>query len=104
MTTLYISIGNSDDKLTQKEWSEYCAELLFIVESGMMERTYGVWYSAPDSKFQSMCVAVECPQERVMDLRFHLSELCKKYRQDSIALSYGQTTLLPPSDKGKADD
>lgn len=94
---VYVSIGNSDDKLTQKEWSRFCADLRAIVRAYQNE-TYGTWYSACDSEWQNMCigfrVADSIADEELNSLRNELSLLSKLYNQDSIALSTATTELI----------
>jgi len=89
MTIAHIAIDNSDDKLTQREWSNYCIDLIEVFNT---EETihfsevqiHGVWYSAAMSPFQNMCICVDVPDEVVLDIKEILSGICKEYRQDSI--------------------
>lgn len=57
-TTLYISIGNSDDHLTQAEWAEYCA----AVDSTLVHaatQVHGRWHSLPSDAVQNACWCIE---------------------------------------------
>jgi hypothetical protein len=97
---VYISIGNSDDKLTQSEWSKYVSDLLSIVEFAG-DRTeggeiHGIWHSAPFSPFQNMVVCLQPAPDYVSNLRRLLAELARKYRQDSIAWAEATTTFIRP--------
>lgn len=50
MKTVVIQIGNSDDRLTQKQWHDYVGE----VDNAMSwdeQRFFG--FSAPDSQYQN---------------------------------------------------
>lgn len=84
--TIYVSIGNSDDKLTQSQWS------LFVADVNMLIRTYaetvhGQWFSAPDSRWQNACwcfVLGEDPRDTYA-LRRNLRLYTHRYGQDSIA-------------------
>jgi hypothetical protein len=80
--TVYISIGNSDDKLTQAEWATYLSDVRTTVRVG---RVHGEWYSAPDSPWQNACWCVEVQGEDVAWLRAQLTKIRTGYRQDSIA-------------------
>lgn len=103
MTTLYISIGNSDNKLTQEEWADYCSELKWVAEGAIsVEKIYGIWYSASDSKHQNMCVALECSNDIV--LKKILSKLCKTFRQDSIAVAYATTAFVTPTSEEDSNE
>lgn len=94
----YISIGNSDDKLTQGQWAVFMSDLHALVHDACGEgtRCHGVWYSAPDSPFQNMCVCLELPDDPALavGLKRTLASLAFRYRQDSIALATAQTELV----------
>lgn len=82
--TVYVSIGNSDDKLGQAEWARFVTDLNIVVSQHARE-VYGLWYSTPYSQWQNMVTAfclditeVETVREKLAGLRLH-------YRQDSIA-------------------
>ncbi len=92
----YVSIGNSDDKLTQKEW------MMFIraVREQLRERWdfHGEWFSAPDSEWQNANWCVELNDvfpERVM--RELLRNLASSFGQDSIALVVAEPELRSSS-------
>lgn len=80
---IYVSIGNSDDKLTQKEWRMFCRQ---FEEAVMLEaRTiHGVWYSLPNSQFQNACITFEISDMRKGFLQEELRALAHKYKQDAI--------------------
>jgi hypothetical protein len=91
----YISIGNSDDKLTQAEWSDFVGQTDAAVRE--YAHVHGAWHSAPDSRWQNACWCVEVsttfkvgPAER--GLRATLARLAGRYRQDSIALALVAST------------
>lgn len=105
----FIEIGNSDNKLTQKEWSEFCCELLHIVHALKEQKEFsvdlaifGVWFSESASPWQNMCIhfGVQGYLDRVNIegvnfegiLKGGLIHLAQKYRQDAIAL----TTVREP--------
>ena len=91
--TVIIQIGNSDDKLTQKEWSSFVYELRGLINfaSKAMHFTGG---SANDASFQNFCVIADVPKADFARLRRELSVLCRYYRQDSIALTTGATQFV----------
>lgn len=93
LLTVYASIGNSDDKLTQAEWSGFTQRLANEVNQHA-DRVHGVWHSAPDSRYQNACVCFEITQERAAYLRECLALACRDFRQDSIAWAVVQGTDL----------
>jgi hypothetical protein len=50
--TIYISIGNSDDKLTQFQWASFQNDVSRALDA-FGAHIHGQWYSAPDSAFQN---------------------------------------------------
>lgn len=102
MATVYISIGNSDDKLTQAAWSNFVSDVIGWADWATEEggRIHGVFYSLPDSRYQNMCVQIEAHEDVLARLRRVLPQLAAKYNQDSIAWLEGITEFL----SGPAND
>lgn len=94
---VYVSIGNSDDKLNQRDWALFQIELQEILHSagGLF---HGEWYSNPNSIFQNCCILVELDENRVPELKGVLAALAQEYRQDAIAWAHAPHTefLGPP--------
>lgn len=81
---VYISIGNSDDKLTQIEWAQYIDEMRALVVSG--GHTHGAWFSVPDSPYQNACWCIEfATAADAADARRAAIEIRARYRQDSVS-------------------
>jgi hypothetical protein len=92
-TTVYISIGNSDDKLTQAEWSQYVVEIIARVVS--IGHTHGAWFSLPHTPYQNACWCVEFTSAAdVAEAREVATEIREKYRQDSIAWACAETEFI----------
>ncbi len=89
--TVYASIGNSDDKLTQAEWSGFTQRFANEVNQHA-DRVHGVWYSAPDSRYQNACACFEVTEKRAAYLRECLALACRDFRQESIAWAVVQGT------------
>lgn len=89
--TVYVSIGNSDDKLSQREWSEYVEDFCTVMEK-YAEATYGVWFSGPESRFQNACVAIAVLGDDIAALRADLLDTRETYDQDSIAWAVAPKT------------
>lgn len=85
MTTVYISIGNSDDKLSQQEWCQYW----IAVDNALQMNAHvihGKWVSPSTDPWQNACWCVELmPDSDSQDLRTALGWTARAYRQDSIA-------------------
>jgi hypothetical protein len=93
--TVYATIGNSDDKLTQKQWSSFCQQLhdaFFISYGGV--NIHGMWFSSPASEYQNACVCAEVRTDSLDDLRTRLKKLALGFGQDSIAFVVGNTEFL----------
>jgi hypothetical protein len=84
--TVYVSIGNSDDKLSQGEWSLFVATVRAIIQRGAA-RIHGTWFSEPDAPWQNACWCFEPPTDPadVEHMKFLLEEAAVMWRQDSIA-------------------
>jgi hypothetical protein len=84
--TVYISIGNSDDRLTQAQWSDFVAEARDEVRQHAAE-VHGDWLSASDSRYQNACWCAVIPADGVAEasLRRRMAALRKRFGQDSAA-------------------
>jgi hypothetical protein len=86
----YVSIGNSDDKLTQAEWSNFILDMSAEVAS--LGKMHGAWFSGPASPYQNACWCIEfggpdaqATANVVAEAKELTAKLARKYRQDSIA-------------------
>lgn len=93
--TIYISIGNSDDKLTQNEWAHFYAEVEHAI-AATCTTMHGRWFSAGDSAFQNACWCVDLFAEHEPRLRGMLSRAAKAWQQDSIAWAEATTEFIKP--------
>jgi hypothetical protein len=83
---VYVSIGNSDDKLSQAEWADFWAltdELLTKLHLTSM--VHGVWHSASVTPWQNACWCVDVKLEHVDAVKGALARLAESFGQDSIA-------------------
>lgn len=95
MTTIYVSIGNTDGKLTHQEWSEYFRKVNdLLTESRAATAVYGVWHSLPATPYVNACWAVEIPAVNLEAAKDVLRTLARRYRQDSIAFATATTEFL----------
>lgn len=84
MATAYVSIGNSDDKLTQQEWHDFHRDVRCEL-IGAGARFHGQWASPSTDPWQNACWCVEVVDGVVEELKANLGRLAVKHRQDSIA-------------------
>lgn len=94
---VYISIGNSDDKLSQRQWSGFVGTVQLALEQTVdlgRVSVHGSWRSPSDAPWQNACWCVEFPpdQTAVQPLRELLAELAATWQQDSIAWAEVHTT------------
>lgn len=88
---VYISIGNSDDKLTQADWSSYVLDVDRAFSSAVQyegARVHGRWHSLPAEPWQNACWCAEWHVDLahvVAAFRRKLGLIARQYRQDSIA-------------------
>lgn len=87
---VYVSIGNSDDKLIQKRWSAFVYDVHDLLEAN--GKLHGAWLSSPHSEYQNACWCVELVQPMVEKTKKTLIGLAKRYEQDSIAWAEAPVT------------
>jgi hypothetical protein len=80
---VYISIGNSDDKLSQAEWSDFVQDVSDAIGDDSLAR-HGEWLSSPSSRWQNACWATQIHDAQVPSLKRELIRIAGEYRQDSI--------------------
>jgi hypothetical protein len=89
---VYISIGNSDDKLTQREWSAFMMRTHLAIQD-RATTIHGAWYSPPGVEWQNACWCAELRSSaRSEQLKDSLRLLAREFRQDSIAWAEAPTT------------
>ena len=95
MITVYISIGNSDDKLSQYEWKRYVDLTRDVVRTDA-EQVHGEWFSAPDSRWQNACWCVEVDSAVAPVMQHNLAAIAAYFKQDSIAWAVAETQFIGP--------
>lgn len=90
---VYLSIGNSDDKLTQFEWSSFVHEVARDV--ARRGHVHGEWFSLPQAAYQNACWCIEFSDAaNESDARQAASRLRKSYGQDSVAWAVAETEFI----------
>lgn len=96
---VYVSIGNSDDKLTQAEWARFYSETALLLQRSA-KVVHGQWVSEPASAWQNACWCIEVDPMDVGLIEFikaQLIEIAVWARQDSIAwAAVAETEFLRP--------
>lgn len=91
--THVVSIGNSDDKLSQAEWHNFYHEVYDLVYA-YAKSTYFTGTTGPTEIWQSATFVFE-PWDGDENLfKSRLSEVLVTYRQDSAALVVGSTEFV----------
>jgi hypothetical protein len=81
---VYISIGNSDDKLTQARWSEFYNWVAGSINM-FASVHHGKWVSDPTEPWQNACWCVLVEEGKVERLKARLRNTAVEFDQDSIA-------------------
>lgn len=92
--TVTIQIGNSDDKLTQIEWSNFVNSMRSeIVQSG---EVHFEGSSRGDARWQNHCWVVAIPSDldQIHSLKERVEHTRKNYRQDCAAFTAGETLFV----------
>lgn len=88
-----VLIGNSDNKLTQGEWSDYCT---FTEDA--IDRVYDVLHfkggSSWDSQYQNACWVMKIAENNLEELYSRLTNIRIRYKQDSVAIIEGETKFI----------
>ena len=94
---VYVSIGNSDDKLSQSLWSSFTEQ----VRAELRRHATGVhgeWYSAPDAAYQNACFCVEFGgrdvPNKVLLVKMNLERIRGDFQQDSVAWAEAPETVF----------
>lgn len=93
MKTIVIQIGNSDNKLTQADWSSYCA----LIKSSVLhhaEQVHFTGFSSPDAAWQNACYVAEFEESAMPLFKKQVEEIRKQFKQESVAWLEGETIFV----------
>jgi hypothetical protein len=87
--TVYVSIGNSDDKLSQADWATFHSAVNDVIRHAALQM-HGAWTSPSTDPWQNACWCFEVNNAPGalygrQWLRNQLANFAKAYQQDSIA-------------------
>lgn len=104
MTTVYVTIGNTDDKLSQGEWAKFIGDvnasmILAKLDGGVVHFAGHSW---PDAPWQNAMWCVQLASADLADaLKTRMAELARRHRQDTIAWAQvDQVELVPAAPAG----
>lgn len=90
-----IQIGNSDDKLTQKEWSDFVSEVDAVFKTDVLAIDCYFFATSEGAKpWQNACWVVSIKETDVDLLIKRLVKVRKMYRQDSVAIVLGDVRMI----------
>lgn len=98
-----FAIGNSDDKLSQADWSGLLGDVHTAADQAVIDgaHVHFMGYSAPGAPWQNALWAIDLGVHAEVvrgALRVQLAELAGRYRQDSIAWwEAGHAEMIPPA-------
>jgi hypothetical protein len=92
---IYITIGNSDDKLTQRDWMLFIHKVRFAVIEHCA-KLHGEWHSEPVVSWQNACWCFDIATQKVDPLKSILRELAQEYQQDAIVWAEAKVSMLLP--------
>jgi hypothetical protein len=95
LVDVYVSVGNSDDKLTQARWFRFHEQVTSACRQ-LARRIYGDWQSPAVSPFQNACIAFGIEPADIPALKLELADLAGAWGQDAIAWAEVTTKLLRP--------
>lgn len=93
LRTITLQIGNSDDKLPQVKWCDYCTATGELVRK-FADRVHFAGYPPGCEAWQNACWVFEIESAAVVGLMDVLIALRKRFNQDSIAWTEGVTAFL----------
>jgi hypothetical protein len=90
--TVFIQIGNTDNKLTQQEWSHFILDTKLAMKR-LAKEIHFMGFSEPDAPWQNACWCVVFHDDDFANAaRSELQLIAVKYSQESIAWSPAPTT------------
>lgn len=94
--TIHVAIGNSDDKLSQRDWFNFYSRVDLIVVS-FSSHIFGRWVSAATSPYQNACWALTVDNSWARDdFRLELGRAAAEYGQDAISWNESESEMLKP--------
>lgn len=93
LKTVTLCIGNSDDKLTQKQWSEFAAAIEKVLKQMYAEPHFS-GFSLPNASWQNACWVFAIHDHKIQDLKNRIGHIRAEFQQDSAAIVVGDTEFV----------
>lgn len=93
MITVTVQIGNSDDKLSQKDWAHYVS----VVRNAIATSAFQVHFSgvsAADATWQNAAFVFEIERTPANQLAIDLQAIRAGHNQESLAWTEGKTEFI----------
>ena len=93
MKNVVISIGNSDNRLTQQEWFHYVDEVSWLISKS---KAHVHFFGASENykPWQNVAWWIEINDFELLHLKIHLKNVREYYKQDSVAMLEGETEFI----------
>jgi hypothetical protein len=91
--TVTIQIGNSDDKLQQKQWSDFVYETKKAMEC-FCETIHFTGGSENWAPWQNFAIVGIAHEYSIEILKKRLTQIRDNYKQDSLAFTVGETVMV----------
>ncbi len=91
MKTVVIQIGNSDNKLTQVEWSAYARAAHGLIKKYAKE-IYFHGFPAGDAPWQNVCWVIGIEDDSILKEKLAVGKTL--FDQDAIAWTEGETVMI----------
>ena len=91
--TVTVQIGNTDNKLSQREWHDFTCEV--HADCARCGNLHFSGYSPSNAEWQNACYVISVKSAERLDLLRTLLKAARKiYRQDSIAIVCGNVSFV----------
>lgn len=97
MKTVTLQIGNSDDKLTQKEWAGFIGQVAELVADCAAEsngQIYFAGHSVATMPWQNAAWVFDLSAKQEWRFKSCIKSLRSAFVQDSVAFTVGKTRFI----------
>lgn len=91
--TVTVQITNTNDKLSQQEWSELVSDLKLNIET-YSRKVYFFGGSTSYDPWQNLVIVFALDQDKTASLINDLRKLKEDFEQDQITFTVGQTRFI----------
>lgn len=98
--TIALQIGNSDNKLAQKEWAAFVNAIhsaIVLYTNDLKNFDSPIHFSAPSvgwADWQNAAWVFSCKEFNIPELKERISEIREIYKQDTVAWLEGKTEFI----------